>query len=64
MPGVNPLRPPNVNEVLRREQALRQEILQRESLHDEESSSRPKPKRKLIRKLARLIAGRSDKKDA
>jgi len=63
MPGVNPLRPPNVNEVLRREEALRQEISRRESGYDDESWSRPKRKRKLIRKLARFIAGRGEKKD-
>jgi hypothetical protein len=36
MPMVNPLNPPNVNEVLRRDKALREESLRRESGYDDE----------------------------
>jgi hypothetical protein len=63
VPGVNPLNPPNVNEVLRREEALRQETMRRESGYDDEPWSRPKRKRKLIRKLAKFITGTSEKTD-
>jgi hypothetical protein len=68
MPGVNPLRPPNVNEVLRRGQALRQEMarqdtMRREIGYNDDSWSRPKRKRKLIRKLAKFIAGRREEQD-
>lgn len=63
MPGVNPLRPPNVDEALRREQALRQETMRREAGYDDESLPHPEQKRKLIRKLAKFITGRSDSKD-
>jgi hypothetical protein len=56
MPGVNPLNPPNVNEVLRRDQALR-----RETGYDHESWPRPKRTSRLIRKLAMLISGRRKK---
>jgi hypothetical protein len=59
MPTVNPLNSPNVNEVLRRDKALREESLRRESGYDDEPSSRPRPKANLLRKLAKLIGGRS-----
>jgi hypothetical protein len=62
VPGVNPLHPPNVNEVLRRKEALRQETSRRESGYDDESWSRPKRKRKLARKLAKFITGTGEKK--
>jgi hypothetical protein len=63
MPGVNPLRPPNVNEVLRRDEMARQETLRRDSEYHDESLPRQKRKRKLIRNLAKFIAGRGEKKD-
>ena len=47
----------NVEEVLRRDEALR-----RDSVHDYEFSSRPERKRNLIRNLARFIAGRREKR--
>jgi hypothetical protein len=53
MPGVNPLNPPNVNEVLRRDQALR-----REAEYHDEPWSHPNWTSRLIRKLAMLINGR------
>jgi hypothetical protein len=59
MPWVNPLRPPNVNEVMRREEALREELLRRGPEYYDESSSLPKRKRNLLRNLAKFIGGRS-----
>jgi hypothetical protein len=63
MPGINPLRPPDVNEVLRREKALREELQHRGPEYYGESLSLPKRKRKLLRNLAKFITGRSEKKD-
>jgi hypothetical protein len=58
MPMVNPLNPRNVDEVLRRDRALRHES---EIGYDRGSRPRPKQKSKLIRKLAMFIAGRREK---
>jgi hypothetical protein len=46
----------------RAEVRRRDEVLRDTSSHDYESSSRPKRKRKLIRSLAKFIAGTSEKK--
>jgi hypothetical protein len=58
MPFINPVNPPNVNEVLRRDAAVRQD-----AAHFYESSSQPQRKRKLIRALAKLLPGGSGKKE-
>jgi len=67
MPFINPLRPPNTGEVMRREKALRQELLHDEAWHIgsgyDDSWSCPRGRKRLIRRLARFIAGRSDRKD-
>jgi hypothetical protein len=55
---VNPKNPRGVNEVLRR-----QEVLRHTAEHDYEFSSRPERKRKLFRRLARFLTGRSNKQD-
>jgi hypothetical protein len=60
MPGVNPLNSRNVDEVLRRDRALRRETSGRDIGYDEESRSRPKRKSQLIRRLAKFIAGRRE----
>jgi hypothetical protein len=59
MPMVNPLNSPNVNEVLR-DEALRQETLHRQTGYDNEPSSCPQRTRTVLRKLAKLIGGRSE----
>jgi hypothetical protein len=55
----NPLNPPNVNEVLRREANLRQESLRRETGDEDESGVRRN--KSLIQKLVDRITGRSAK---